>query len=97
MTCCGCGEERRYSRLCGSCRDKRARLRNRQALAMRAEGLTYKEIGVHFGVSVDCARQYVCRGDREYSSHIKVYGDGLYLGLPERMEGWQRSRMPLVA
>ena len=43
-------------------RDLRARERRQAALAMRAKGVSYAEIGRRMGVSSECAAKY-CKGN----------------------------------
>lgn len=65
--CRGCGQgTRAKKRLCLPCVQKRARLRDREALAMTMSGMRLREIGERFGISTDRVSKMVEDGSRRF-------------------------------
>ena len=65
--CKGCGQKCQAALgVCDMCRDKRSKLRNRQALVMRECGIKAVEIAKHFGVSRGRANFMIRAGKRQF-------------------------------
>ena len=49
---------------------RRSRARKAEALALRRQGKKFREIGEHFGVTLETARQMVLSGERYESRRL---------------------------